>query len=89
MAIHLLIHGVVQAVGFRESMRIEAERLGITGWVRNRRDHTVEAVIDGEPAALDAMLAWAKRGPRQAIVDRIETHDIEGGFDSFERRPTV
>ncbi|HKC53911.1 MAG TPA: acylphosphatase, partial [Burkholderiales bacterium] len=52
MAKHLKISGRVQGVGFRYSMRDEAERLGVTGWVRNRRDGTVEAVIDGAPDAV-------------------------------------
>ena len=66
MARHLVIRGRVQGVGYRESMRAEAASLGVTGWVRNRRDGTVEAVIAGPDAALDAMVAWAQRGPPDA-----------------------
>jgi len=58
VAKHLKISGRVQGVGFRYSMSEEAERLGVTGWVRNRRDGTVEAVIDGTPDAVEAVLAW-------------------------------
>src|SRR5437773_9126493 len=64
MAKHLVISGRVQGVGFRYSMSEEAERLGVTGWVRNRRDGTVEAVIDGAPDAVEGILSWARRGPR-------------------------
>ena len=88
MAIRLIVHGIVQGVGYRESMRDEAERLGITGWVRNRLDRTVEAVIDGEPVALERMLVWARQGPPSAVVDRVETSEIDEHFHTFERRPT-
>lgn len=89
MALHLIVHGIVQGVGYRESMRYEAKRLGITGWVRNRLDHTVEAVIDGGDDALAIMLDWAKRGPAAARVDAVETQKIEGRFKHFEVRPTA
>jgi acylphosphatase len=88
MAKRLLISGRVQGVGFRYSMAGEAERLGVTGWVRNRRDGTVEAVVDGEPHALEAILAWARRGPRGARVTDVQVADIAGSFERFEMRPT-
>ena len=88
MAKHLIIHGRVQGVGFRESMRWEAERLGVTGWVRNRRDGTVEAVLDGAADAVDAILAWARRGPRGASVTGVEVAEIPESFERFELRPT-
>ncbi|HUL91241.1 MAG TPA: acylphosphatase [Burkholderiales bacterium] len=88
MAKHLLISGRVQGVGFRYSMAEEAERLGATGWVRNRRDGTVEAVLDGPADAVDALLAWARRGPPSARVTGVGVSETAGGFERFEMRPT-
>ncbi len=88
MAKHLKISGRVQGVGFRYSMSEEAERLGVTGWVRNRRDGTVEAVVDGAKDAVDAILDWARRGPRGASVTGVEVEEIPGSFERFEMRPT-
>jgi acylphosphatase len=84
----LTIRGRVQGVWFRESMRLEAERLGVTGWVRNRLDGTVEAVIQGQARALEAMIAWARRGPEAAEVAEVEVADAQGDFPSFEKRPS-
>jgi len=88
MAKLLRIHGRVQGVGYRETMRYQAERLGITGWVRNRRDGSVEAVVDGESAAMEAIIAWARTGPRSAYVATVDVSDYPGTFTSFERLPT-
>ncbi len=88
MAKHLVISGRVQGVGFRYSMSEAAERLGVTGWVRNRRDGTVEAVVDGATDAVDAMLAWAHRGPRGASVTDVQVTEAAGSFERFEMRPT-
>jgi acylphosphatase len=86
--LHLRIHGRVQGVWFRESMRREAERLGVAGWVRNAPVGSVEAVIQGSPEAVDALTAWARSGPPQARVDRIEIEpaDTNGQFSGFEKR---
>ncbi len=89
MPLHLLIHGLVQGVGYRESMREKAARLGVTGWVRNRRDGTVEAVVDGAPAALEAMVHWAGRGPPAARVTRVDVRPADGSFSGFDRLPTA
>jgi acylphosphatase len=88
MAKHLHITGRVQGVNYRESMRYEAERLGITGWVRNRRDGSVEAVVDGEPESVEAIIAWAREGPRSARVTAIHVSEHAGTFTAFERLPT-
>ena len=88
MAKHLLISGRVQGVGFRYSMAEEAERLGVTGWVRNRRDGTVEAVVDGAADAVETMLAWARRGPPGARVTGVQVSEIAETFERFESRPT-
>jgi acylphosphatase len=84
----LQIHGAVQGVWFRESMRLEAERLGVTGWVRNRLDGCVEAVVQGDAAAVEAITRWAHRGPEQAHVDRVDVSHAEGDFRAFDKRPT-
>jgi acylphosphatase len=92
---HLRIHGTVQGVWYRESMRQEAGQLGVTGWVRNRFDGSVEAVVQGAPHAVEAMIEWCKRGPERAGVTRVEI--VEAGeaasgnerFDSFLTFPTA
>jgi acylphosphatase len=81
----LRIFGRVQGVWYRESMRLEAERLGVTGWVRNRRDGSVEAMVQGSPAAVDAILEWARRGPDLARVTEVQVSAAEGSFASFEK----
>jgi len=86
---HLIIRGRVQGVGFRESMRWEAERLGVSGWVRNRRDGTVEAMVDGDAEAVAAILAWAHRGPAAAHVAEIIVTETAGSFAGFEVARTV
>ena len=88
MAKHLLISGQVQGVGFRYSMAEEAESLGVTGWVRNRRDGTVEAVVDGDARAIEAILAWARRGPPSARVSNVKISEAAGSFDRFDMHPT-
>lgn len=89
MAKRLLISGRVQGVGFRESMCREAERIGALGWVRNRHDGCVEAVIAGDAEATAALLRWARRGPPAARVDGVEVEEIDGAFSRFERRASV
>lgn len=80
----LVVHGVVQGVGYRWTCAGEAQALGLAGWVRNRPDGTVEAVVEGEPAAVQALVAWARRGPRHAAVERVEvTEEPEEGLRGF------
>ncbi|MBK1662316.1 acylphosphatase [Paracraurococcus ruber] len=69
---HLLIGGRVQGVGYRDWMVREAGRLGLSGWVRNRPDGQVEAVVAGPEPAVEALLTLLRRGPRLARVDSIE-----------------
>lgn len=73
----VVVHGVVQGVGFRYSARAAAVRLGVAGWVRNRFDGTVEAEVEGEEASVAAMLEWLAEGPAGAIVHRTEVSDAE------------
>ncbi len=84
---HLVVHGRVQGVNFRESMRMEAQRLGVTGWVRNRHDGTVEAVVHGWPDDVNAILDWARSGPPAARVTRMDVSEASGSYETFERRP--
>lgn len=86
---HLRIHGQVQGVGFRYSLAAQAQRLGLTGWVRNRRDGTVEAMVAGDAAAVNHVVEWSHRGPRSARVTRVEVAAGSGTFDGFEQRPTL
>jgi acylphosphatase len=86
--LHLVIHGRVQGVWYRESMRLKAEQLGITGWVRNRADGTVEAVVQGDDAMVSVMLDWVRTGPPQARVTRLDAAPTSGEFFCFEKRAT-
>lgn len=83
-AFHLVIHGRVQGVCFRDSMRQEARRLGINGWVRNRSDGCVEAIVAGEAADVEAIVRWAHRGPPAAEVTMVNVTGASGTFTDFE-----
>jgi acylphosphatase len=86
------VRGRVQGVGFRYAMRREAERAGVRGWVRNRSDGSVEALLQGEAAAVARVVDWARRGPPSARVDELhenELEPLEGEYARFEERPSV
>lgn len=87
----LRISGLVQGVGFRASLADEARLRGLTGWVRNRSDGTVEALVHGDAQQLEALLAWARHGPRAARVDRVDVEDAVAADAPahFEQRPTA
>lgn len=85
----LRLNGRVQGVFFRESMCREAARLGVNGWVRNRRDGSLEAMLQGEAAQVDALIAWARRGPPAAWVENMEISEGNGEFSGFERLPNA
>ena len=88
MAKHLMIEGRVQGVGFRYEMTRQARQLNVTGWVRNTRDGKVEAVVDGPPDRVDAIIAWARRGPAAARVTDVQVSENAGSYDEFEQWPT-
>lgn len=84
---HAVVHGRVQGVFYRASAEQEATRLGVTGWVRNLPDGTVELLVEGDDAAVDRMLEWAGRGPARAEVTRVEVQDRpEEGHPGFAQR---
>lgn len=85
---HLTVHGRVQGVGFRYYMIHKARECGVTGWVRNRYDGTVEAMVQGPAEAVEAMIAWAKRGPSRAHVTRVEVDEGSGDYLDFDALPT-
>lgn len=89
----LTIHGRVQGVGFRWALGAQAAALGLTGWVRNRRDGRVEALVCGTPEAVEALTRWAQRGPSTAHVEGVLYSDEPSLENSetllgFEQRPT-
>jgi acylphosphatase len=81
----VVARGRVQGVFFRDSTRQHAASAGVAGWVANRPDGTVEAVLEGEPEAVDAVVRWMREGPRSAYVDRLEvTEEEPEGLTGFE-----
>jgi acylphosphatase len=72
-----VVHGHVQGVFFRDTTMRRAIERGVAGWVRNNPDGTVEAVFEGDPDAVEAMVRFAHEGPRGAIVERVEVIEEE------------
>ena len=89
----LRIHGRVQGVGFRDALRREVHARGCTGWVRNRRDGSVEALVAGEATAVEALIAWSRQGPPAASVSSVVVEPASEGLDrsstSFDWLPTA
>ncbi len=80
-AYRLKIYGIVQGVWFRASTKERADQYGISGWVRNAADGSVEAYAQGPDEVVDLFLHWCKQGPPGARVDRIETEETPPGPD--------
>jgi len=90
VARRLVIHGRVQGVFFRGWAVETARALGLSGWVRNRRDGTVEAVAQGEEQAVERFIALARNGPAAAKVERIDVGEASSAtFSGFEQRATL
>jgi len=84
---HVIAHGRVQGVFFRDSVRRRAESLGVGGWARNRDDGTAETVFEGEEDAVSSMVEYCRQGPGRAEVERLEVIEEEpAGEDSFQIR---
>jgi acylphosphatase len=84
----LVVSGRVQGVGYRAFLTREARAAGVAGWVRNRRDGTVEAVVQGNADAVERVIARARLGPPAGRVDDLQVQPAEGGFEGFTTRPT-
>lgn len=86
---HLTVTGRVQGVGYRNYMVFKARQFRITGWVRNRSDGSVEAVIQGSPEDVEAMMLRAHRGPPNASVSSVTAADACGNFTEFVTYATL
>lgn len=87
----LSIRGRVQGVGYRDALCHEARARGVSGWVRNRTDGSVEALLQGPAERVTQLIAWARTGPPAARVDelQVEAHADEPRHEGFERRPSA
>jgi acylphosphatase len=72
---HVVVHGQVQGVYFRDSVRRLARDLGVSGWIRNRPDGAVEAALEGAPDAVECIIEWSHQGPLGARVDQVEVYE--------------
>jgi acylphosphatase len=91
IARRVIMSGRVQGVGFREGLVDSASAEGLAGWVRNRYDGTVEAVLQGDPAAVERIVQWCRRGPPAARVTGIDVApmDVDPEQRDFVRKPTA
>lgn len=96
LAKRLRIAGLVQGVGYRATLAREAHKLDLRGWVRNRFDGSVEALVMGEPESVGRLIDWARAGPVAARVDAVEVSEVDAnGADpeveaaSFQIKPTA
>ncbi len=87
----LRISGRVQGVFFRESMRLRAQQLKVTGWVRNCADGTVEAVAQGDAFEVGRLIEWAQRGPDAAKVENVDVESVQEDvhYTLFDKKPTT
>ncbi len=91
----VMVEGIVQGVGYREFTRRAALRLNVSGWVRNRSDGAVEALVRGSPAGVEALVAEMRKGPRLAVVESLrmiepdETQSHGDGGGTFVVRMTT
>ena len=87
----LRISGRVQGVFFRESMRLRAEQLKVTGWVRNCADGTVEAVAQGDAFEVGRLIEWAQRGPDAAMVEKLDVESVQDDvrYAIFDKKPSA
>lgn len=85
---HLTITGTVQGVGYRNYIAYKARQFHIVGWVRNRSDGSVEAVVQGTPENVDALIVRAHRGPPKASVQGVKVNVTTGNFADFTTLPT-
>ncbi|NIX15171.1 MAG: acylphosphatase [Candidatus Dadabacteria bacterium] len=74
--IHLIVHGIVQGVNFRFSTQQKAQSLGLVGWVRNKKDGTVEAVAEGSDEEINKFISWCKTGPKMAKVTKVDITEV-------------
>jgi acylphosphatase len=83
----IVVRGRVQGVFFRDTTRRRADSLGVAGWATNLPDGTVEVVAEGEPEAVERLVAFCREGPRRADVERVDVSDQEPeGLSGFETR---
>ena len=85
----IVVSGRVQGVGFRYALADEARSRGLDGWVRNRRDGSVEAMLAGPRADVDAIIEWARHGPPAARVTAVDVETAEGSYDGFQIAATL
>lgn len=80
----VIVHGTVQGVFFRDTCRRRATEAGVSGWIRNNADGTVEAVFEGSPAAVEQLVGWCRAGPERAVVEHVDVEQEapagESGF---------
>ena len=90
IARRLVVRGRVQGVGYRFAMSEAALAEGVAGWVRNRRDGTVEAVVQGDEASVARLIEWCRRGPRGAHVAAVDAEalDVDPALQDFATRAT-
>lgn len=83
--VHVIVRGRVTGVYFRAATQREAKRLGVTGWVKNRPDGSVEILVEGEEEGLKDLIGWANRGPGAARVERVDVRwrGFVGDFPDF------